>query len=254
MGVDYAEKEREFIDALKADTGRDLVGWMEAIRAQNIAERNALIDWLRMQGFTFARASWMERIHHNGGRLIYADDVPPQKIEPLPPVAPAQPLAIRPVPVVREKVTSAIGNTGFAAPHDTAEMPPSEFSGELPALVADRPELEALFEMAKAYRALARHVTAEIEKLVPGSGLAVAAPVLTFSAPHDYAALLVGPKGVRLYLDVAFDVSATLKKADAAGARLRAPPYGQVALLTDARAVDADLKRAIISSAARARA
>jgi hypothetical protein len=74
MSTDYAEKERDFVASLDADTGRDLAGWMTAISNSGHTERNAIIDWLRLQGFQFAWASWLERIHHNGGRLIYADD------------------------------------------------------------------------------------------------------------------------------------------------------------------------------------
>ena len=73
MSTDYAEKERDFIASLNEDTGRDLDGWMAAISESGFSERNAIIDWLRHQGSQFARASWLERIHHNGGRLIYAD-------------------------------------------------------------------------------------------------------------------------------------------------------------------------------------
>ncbi len=75
MSTDYAEKERNFIAGLAEDTGRDLAAWMTAISGSGFNERNAIIDWLRHQGFQFANASWLERIHHNGGRLIYADDV-----------------------------------------------------------------------------------------------------------------------------------------------------------------------------------
>lgn len=247
MGVDYAEKEREFINGLKADTGRDLAGWMAAIAAQNIKERNALIDWLRLQGFTFARASWMERIHHNGGRLIYADDAPAAHVEPLPPVPPVQPVAAPgQIPVTHERPTLRIVAGGPLEPPPAAPMAP-------PPPASDRSELEPLFEQAKAYRALARHVTAEIEKLVPGSRLAADAAVITFAAPDPYAALVVSPKGLRLYLDAGSEADGALKKADSSGAKLRPQPYGHVAVLTDARAIDAGLKRAIVASAARAR-
>jgi hypothetical protein len=47
-------------------------GW-QAIAAQGFADKNETIDWLRAQGFPFARASWLERIHSNGGRPIYMD-------------------------------------------------------------------------------------------------------------------------------------------------------------------------------------
>ena len=73
MSTDYGAKEREFLDALKADTGRALDEWMSAIAAQGLTQRNDIIDWLRRQGFMFSKASWIERIHNNGGRPIYAD-------------------------------------------------------------------------------------------------------------------------------------------------------------------------------------
>ncbi len=73
MSTDWREKEREFLTSLKADTGRDLGEWVRVIAAQNLPHRNDIIDWLRQQGFPFARASWLERIHHNQGRPIYLD-------------------------------------------------------------------------------------------------------------------------------------------------------------------------------------
>ncbi len=71
---DYAEKEREFVLALADETGKDLDDWMAEIAASGMSERNEIIDWLRLQGFAFSQASWLERIHHNGGRLIYSDE------------------------------------------------------------------------------------------------------------------------------------------------------------------------------------
>lgn len=71
--TDWREKEREFLVGLKADTGRDLAEWMALISGQNLPHRNDVIDWLRRQGFMFSRASWLERIHHNGGLPIYLE-------------------------------------------------------------------------------------------------------------------------------------------------------------------------------------
>ncbi len=73
MSRDYGELEREFIDGLAADTGRDLAAWMALIDGQTFAHRNDMIDWLRQQGLTFAKASRLERIHHNGGRPLYGE-------------------------------------------------------------------------------------------------------------------------------------------------------------------------------------
>lgn len=73
MSRDYAEKELEFITSLKADSGRDLAEWMATIDSQAFEHRNDTIDWLRQQGFLFAWASWLERIHNNGGQPIYCE-------------------------------------------------------------------------------------------------------------------------------------------------------------------------------------
>ena len=62
MAIDYTEKERAFVASLEDDSGTGLAGWMRAIDLAKLEERNAIIDWLRQQGFTFANASWLERI------------------------------------------------------------------------------------------------------------------------------------------------------------------------------------------------
>ena len=73
MARDYAEIEREFLDNLKPDTGRNLDEWMQAIRASGITDRNALIDWLRGHAMTFERASRLERLWANGGKPLYGE-------------------------------------------------------------------------------------------------------------------------------------------------------------------------------------
>src|SRR5215813_9537587 len=73
MAKDDREEEREFLEGLKARTGRGLAEWMAAIAAQGFSDKNEIIDWLRSQGLPFARASWLERIHRNGGKPIHAD-------------------------------------------------------------------------------------------------------------------------------------------------------------------------------------
>ena len=98
MAGDEQEEEREFLAELKARSGRDLAEWMAAITAQGFADKNETIDWLRAQGFPFARASWLERIHSNGGRPIYMDQ--PPKPRPMPgrsptPAKPRRPPARR---------------------------------------------------------------------------------------------------------------------------------------------------------------
>jgi len=71
MAADERQEEERFLAELKARSGHDLAGWMTAIAAQNFSDKNEVIDWLRGQGFAFARASWLERIYSNGGRPIY---------------------------------------------------------------------------------------------------------------------------------------------------------------------------------------
>jgi hypothetical protein len=166
MGVDYAEKEREFLDGLAQDTGRDLAGWMAAIRETKLTDRNAIIDWLRQQGFLFARASWLERIHHNGGRPIYLDPEPAGRTTALPerPVPQSGPrlsnnkgLSAAAEP---EPVTPAIARTGVAQPFKRPPpvQPPAETGG---------PSLDALLAEAKGYRPLAQLLLREIETAVP---------------------------------------------------------------------------------------
>jgi hypothetical protein len=70
------EQEREFLAGLKTRTGRDLAEWMAAITAQGFQDKNEIIDWLRNEGLPFARASWLERIHRNGGKPIHAGSTP----------------------------------------------------------------------------------------------------------------------------------------------------------------------------------
>src|SRR6185312_13298553 len=105
MATDFGEKEREFIDGLKENTGRDLGEWMQAISAEGLGHRNDIIDWLRHKGLMFSKASWLERIHHNGGKPIYAG-VPKE-------AAPRR-------PALRRRETPA---TSVAAPSQSPEPP-----------------------------------------------------------------------------------------------------------------------------------
>jgi hypothetical protein len=97
MARDDEEEEREFLADLEARTGRDLAQWMAAIAAQNFSDKNEVIDWLRGQGIPFARASWLERIHSNGGRPIYLS-APERSGEKKP-----QPPLPKPLPTPREQ-------------------------------------------------------------------------------------------------------------------------------------------------------
>ena len=56
MAADERHEEQQFLAELKARSGRDLAEWMAAIAAQSFTDKNETIDWLRGQGFAFARA------------------------------------------------------------------------------------------------------------------------------------------------------------------------------------------------------
>lgn len=251
MAIDYAEKEREFLESLAEDTGRDLAGWMAAISATALTDRNAIIDWLRQQGFLFAKASWMERIHHNGGRPIYLD---PSDFG-LGASARAKPA---PSPVPAPAVAPVVASVQVAAP---------TFSASEPALIAiQKPvaavapagvsaSLETLIAEAKAYRPLAQFVLREIEK---------AAPDLVFEARKGYVALcregalagvlVIGPKELRLAVPLGERVlPAPFTKAKFAKSHPDLPAeISHMVILTDARQVTPELVAIFAQSASAA--
>ncbi len=136
MSTDWREKEREFLTSLKADTGRDLAEWVRVIAAQNLPHRNDIIDWLRQQGFLFARASWLERIHHNQGRPIYLD---PAELMPAPVESEAE------IEVALQRVAVGGSRLAFvAAPSTTppvapAKEPTPQRTMPLPRIAAETP-------------------------------------------------------------------------------------------------------------------
>lgn len=225
MSADFAEKEREFLTALKADTGRDLEAWMAAIRAQDFAHRNDLIDWLREQGFPFARASWLERIHHNGGRPIYWDGK--QTTEPEP-----QPAA---------RVIDFPANS-FAP----AEAAPARKDAARTAELADSGDLDHLLAKAKAYRPLAQFLIEKISAAVPNARFSAVRGHISIGAPAEFAVLVPGARDVRIGLtgDIAFgdDQLAKAKFSPSSGVPVR---YSQMIALDDARTVDDGLLNVI---------
>ena len=193
MAKDLAEKEREFIEALVADTGSDLSAWMARLSASGQDNRNAIIDWLRQQGFAFPKASWLERIHHNGGKLIYANDSP---------VVAATP---KPAPSPRIAVETRVASEPRAAPEpegpkEAAEPPPDvPEAGASPAAAGvdllNREEVMQLLAAAKGLRPLAEMVLREIEEVVPGTRHTLAPPFLLFTSPAQFAALSAAGQG-----------------------------------------------------------
>lgn len=228
MATDYRERERVFIDGLKENTGRDLAEWMQAISAQPLTERNDIIDWLRHQGLMFSKASWLERIHHNGGRAIYAD-------------LPAE--AVRPRPRRRETRASEIPEA------DHAETAPA------PAAPAERTpvpsgDLESLLAKAKAYRPLAQHLIARIRAVQPAAVLSVGDGAVFIGAPETFAALGISGKELRLHLalgDHPFDE--IIKKGQAGGGLGKGEALSHMLVLTDARQVDERLMELIARAA-----
>jgi hypothetical protein len=238
MAREEEEDERQFLAGLKARTGRDLAQWMTAIAAQGFADKNEVIDWLREQGFPFARASWLERIHKNGGRPIYAGDVP---AAPVPPAAPAarEPQQA-PAPAAASPAPAPPPRPRPARP-EAAESAPS-----------DPDALEKLIAGAKGYRPLYHMLAGEIEKAVPGLAILPRAGHLSFAAPAEFAALTLHATELRLGLDLGnrpFDTR--LQKAKLRGP---GPAITHMIILTDARQIDDDLIALIKAAHARANA
>jgi len=222
MSTDYAEKERDFIAALHEDTGRDLAGWMTAISASGLCERNAIIDWLRHQGFQFAKASWLERIHHNGGRLIYAE-------------------------------TGGGGPRPFAfADQPPSDEPPmSNRPPSLPAPGVGPPPLDGsiqtLLASAKGLRPLAEHILSEVAGVVPGVAFTSENSFVVMSAPAPFAALAAGPKKLRLYAN--FGPEGARRSKAAEPVNKAKPQFAQMLLLDDARLIDEEFRQLIRAAA-----
>lgn len=257
MSTDYAAKEREFLDSLEADTGRDLAGWMRAIDESGQPTRNDIIDWLRLQGFLFARASWLERIHNNKGVPLYGEKpvgrqvLPPRRARnrerpaPLPPAAAedgaaavaATATAIPPPPAVTDAPRVV------PVPVLAADAPPS------PAPVAATPASSAsaaggetvddVIARAKAFRPLAQYLLRQVEKAVPGTCIGIQNGLVMLGRPVVYALIAVSPRDLRLLVDLGDGPAPpNLVPARVAGADER---FQHMLVLTDARQLDAGL-------------
>ena len=157
MARDERDEEQEFLAELAARTGRSLADWMAAITAQGFADKNETIDWLRREGFPFARASWLERIHSNGGRPIYEHAAPrkPEAAEPTP--APAK-------PVRKVEAQKPLGT-------DEAAL------------------YEKLLAAGKGYRPLYLLLEADMRKALPGLLILPRPSYLSIGAPKEFAAV-----------------------------------------------------------------
>lgn len=234
MATDEREEEREFLAGLKARTGRDLSDWMAAIAAQGFTDKNEIIDWLREQGLPFARASWLERIHRNGGKPIYSD-APLRR--PLEKAREAEP---RPASVDSQPVAPAPAQPSSKRPATATPTQPH---------LDDAQSLERLIAAAKGYRPLYHLLEAEMCKVVPNVAIAPKTGYLSFGAPAEFGALTLHATELRLGLDLGerpFDP--LLQKAKLKGPRAA---ITHMVVLTDARQVNDELLAAIKAANAR---
>jgi Domain of unknown function (DUF5655) len=215
MAGDEREEEREFLAELKARSGQDLAQWMAAIAAQGFADKNETIDWLRTQGFAFARASWLERIHSNGGKPIYMDEPPQPAAElrsPPPATKPAPPPPTNPPPASARQAAG----------------------------------LEKLLLAAKGYRPLYNLLEAEIRRAVPRVEVKPTSSYISFAAPAEFAAATVHAAELRLGLDLGdrpHDAMLQRPKMKGPGAAI-----SHMLVLTDARQVNAELTGLIVAA------
>jgi Domain of unknown function (DUF5655) len=212
MAGDERREEQQFLAELKARSGRNLADW---IATQNFSDKNETIDWLRAQGFAFARASWLERIHSNGGRPIYEE---------------TGECAARSAPRPKPK----------EAP--PPRLPPGPEPGEAA-------RLEKLIAQAKGYRPLYVMLEAEVKRAIPGLSLSPAPTHISLRAPAEFAAVALTASEVRLGLALgehAFDTRLQRAKLKGLGGHIT-----HMVVLTDARQVNADLISLVLAANAR---
>lgn len=235
MSRKHAELERELIEELEPRTGRSLNGWMAAIDAAGLSDKNAIIDWLRPQGLTFAHASWLERIHNNGGRPIYLgaasraeDAFPLPAIEPELVVPPPSALLPAPKP---------------AAPKPAPAIRPQPPTAPAPTALAD------LLARGKGLKPLAEMLLREINQVVPGSIVEPAGDLVSIRNPAEFAVLLVAPKELRLGLDLG-DTAFTgmLMPSRLTGT---SPQITHMIVVSDARQIDGPLLDLVRRSSSR---
>jgi hypothetical protein len=238
MAKDEREEEREFLDGLKARTGRDLAEWMSAIAARGFSDKNEIIDWLRSQGLTFARASWLERIHRSGGAPIHAsasggDLAMETRGEESRPTEPRRPAHLRIVPKAADKDVLEV------AEKQEKDEPPTDAAAAIEKLVA----------AGKGYRPLYHLLEARIRRAIPHVRFSAQARHVSVGAPREFAAVTLQATEVRLGLDLGdrtFD--GTLQKAKLRGP---GPAITHMIVLTDARQADDDLLALIAAANSR---
>lgn len=218
MARDEREEEQEFLAELQARTGRSLADWMAAITAKGYADKNETIDWLRREGFPFARASWLERIHSNGGRPIYEHAATRRPEADAPQVQTERPAPPQPAP---EK----------PAPQPVAE--PAPLAGD------DAARYDKLLAAGKGYRPLYVMLEAELRKAIPGLQVVPKPSYLSLCAPKEFAVASLHAGEIRMGLDLGdrpFDPHVVKSKMKGPGGAIT-----HMVVLTDARQVDGSL-------------
>lgn len=75
MAKTSGEIEKEFIDDLKSNTGKDLKQWLSELKKSKIEKRNDLIKWLKESyEFGHMNASLLVGIYLNNGNPVYASE------------------------------------------------------------------------------------------------------------------------------------------------------------------------------------
>ena len=229
MDSHFVDKERAFIDGLPVETGHALRDWMAMIDASGLRARNDVIDWLRQRGFTFAKASWLERIHHNNGKPIYATAATTAVAVDRAPAVQRQPAKPAPRPNLEQTLESTVehGRAATAIDGDAS--------------------IEQALAAAKAYRPLAQVLLREVLGAVPGADTRSSGEAIVFELNAPFAAIVPGPKGVRLCLPDRLGPPALFQPARTgiiAG-------LVSNAMLTDVRQIDAALLAAVADAARR---
>ena len=249
MARDFAEMEREFLGELKSETGKDLTQWMAAISAAGPVDRNATIDWLKSQGFAFSRASWLERIHSNGGRPVYIDRVDVRAEPATLGAAAATPAPVSPpvfVPKPAPKVVPAAAVVQRPPPIASPRPAPATREAASPATSADAASLEAVLSAAKGYRPLCMLLLDQIRSLVGGVENIPVDGHVSIRAPREFAALTVSASQLRLGLalgDRRFDTLAQKARLKGPG-----PQLTHMVVLNDARQVGPALAELILEA------
>ena len=232
MFSDLSEKERAFVADLKAETGHDLEGWLAQVREARLTHRDEIIDWLRQRKFTFARASWIERIHNNNGKLIYGDVLPARASVPPTKAAPHS------GSVPRELVTTR-------QPLQSTPLPSHAMSAE-----DSQRDVDHLLQTAKAYRPLAQALIRYILASVPSARIQAVQGRIVGATAAPFASLLPSPRDVRLMLNCRTPISEAWSTPKTLSTLESAHGLTHMLVLTDARQLDDALKAAICLSAA----